>query len=280
MRAICGAVLVLGVITAPILVATHPATPVLYDPQLYERVLIPIYTCLSEGLHGSRWGQTVMVHNGSSEGVALEPDICHGPCPPPVVVPGATRRLPLELCRPSYAPGTFVFIPRTGADSVIITERIHELSQATLSFGTEIPVVREDEWITGRSIELLDVPLGDPAFRVMLRVYGAPIDGCHYEICAIPVQIQIYEQSQIPWSQPDELVGQTSTTIGFGHHWTGHEPAYAQFAMPGDHVERLSATSRYRLSIRSSRDDAPLWAFASITSNATQHVTIAAPRSR
>ncbi len=264
------------------LLATHPTGPFGRDPRLFERVLIPIYTNrISEGVFGSQWTETVMIHNGGNEAFVVEPTFCDLPvCPPtpPRIAPGATTEMDLLGIRGSSSfPGVLIFIPRTVAKDVVITERIHELTRASMTWGTEIPIVRENDWIVGDSIDLLNVPLGDPAFRVMLRVYSVPFPGCDFETCVVPVDVDIYEQSGEA-SRPDVLVGQARATIGFGHWWSGFHPGYVQF--PGLHqqVAGLSAAARYRLSVRAAGAGAPLWAFAAITNNATQHVTIAQPR--
>lgn len=266
---------------APPLFATHPTGPIGRDPELFERVLIPIYTNrISEGVLGSRWTETVMVHNGGHEAFVVEPTFCDLPVctpTPPRIAPGATTELDLAFRNSSSFPGVLVFIPRTVAKDVVITERIHELTRASMTWGTEIPIVRENDWVVGDSIDLLNVPLGDPAFRVMLRVYSLPFEGCDYETCVIPIDVDIYEQSGEA-SRPDVLVGQARATIGFGHFWSGFHPGYVQFPSLQQQVAGLSTTARYRLHVRAAGAGAPVWAFAAITNNATQHVTIAQPQ--
>lgn len=266
---------------AATLLANHPSPAFGADPELFERILIPIYTNrVSEGVGGSLWTESVMIHNGSEQGFVVDPYFCHLPvCPPSqtMIAPGATTELDIGVENSSSSPGVFVFVPRSVAKDVVITERIHELTRASMTWGTEIPTVRENDWFIGQAIDLLNIPLGDPAFRVMLRVYSVPFAGCDYESCAIPVEVDIFEQSGDA-SRADVLVGQTRATIVFGHGWSGFHAGYLQFPSLEQHVMGLSATTRYRLNVRAVGADAPLWAFASITNNTTQHVTIARPQ--
>ena len=91
-----------------------------------------------------------------------------------------------------------------------------------MTWGTEIPVVREADWRTRTAIQLPSLPLGDPAFRTLVRVYAAETWGC--EDCRLPLQIRIYEQSG-NLTVADRLAGQTAVTIGFNHGSSGFTPA-------------------------------------------------------
>lgn len=260
--------------------ATHPTAPYLPDLSLYEQVLIPIFTNrISSGAYGSRWSETVTVYNGSAQPISILPSPpCTINCSQPIM-PGATTSLDLGAYNAtSTVPAILVYVPRDVAKSVLITERIHELSRASMTWGTEIPVVRERDWRLASSVQLADLPLGDPAFRTMARVYVAPTRECLAEECIFSVAIRLYEQSASPSLADRPVGGMTLRTGYFGHYSSGYHPAYFELGDFSQLAPDISPTARYRLEIRPERDDLPFWAFASITNNETQHVTVATPR--
>lgn len=260
--------------------ATHPTAPYLPDLALYEQVLIPIFTNrISHGAHGSQWSEIVTVHNGSARPISILPN---PPCTVncfPAITPGATTPLDLGTYNEtSTVPAILVYVPREVSESIVITERVHELSRAAMTWGTEIPVVRERDWRMAANVQLVNLPLGDPAFRTMVRVYVAPTRACLAEECIFFVDVRLYEQSASP-SAADRLVGGTTLRSGyFGHYSSGYHPAYFALGDFSQLVPGISPTARYRIEIRPERDDLPFWAFASITNNETQHVTVATPR--
>lgn len=260
--------------------ATHPTAPYLPDPSVYEQVLIPIFTNrISSGAYGSQWSETVTVHNGSARPINILPNPpCAGDCFPPVT-PGATTTLDLGFYNAtSTVPAILVYVPRDVSASILITERIHELSRASMTWGTEIPVVRERDWRRASAVQIADLPLGDPAFRTMVRVYVAPTRACLAAECVFSVTLRLYEQSASP-SVADRHVGSMTFRTGyFGHYASGHHPAYFALGDFSQFAPDISPTARYRIEIRPERDDLPFWAFASITNNETQHVTVATPR--
>jgi hypothetical protein len=65
--------------------------------------------------------------------------------------------------------GAIYVVEKAFAEEVHLALRIADVSRRPISHGTEVPIVRERDWIS-RPVELLDVPT-DFAVRQTLRVY-------------------------------------------------------------------------------------------------------------
>jgi hypothetical protein len=146
------------------------------DPAVFETLLLPVPQ-VTPGRFGSMWESRFSIYNGN--GVDLNPNFpdqdifpfdngCQFPeCPQVPVVRANSRHVPLLY--PTSMPGTLLYVRREYAERVSYSLRIQDVSRQALTWGTEIPVVRESDFVS-TPLQLFDVPT-DERFRQALRVY-------------------------------------------------------------------------------------------------------------
>jgi hypothetical protein len=228
----------------------------------FDRVLLPLFTEPVNGAFGSRFVTHLRAANMSrTEGTwvfglaavcgiefCVEPDLREEPY----------RLEPRQSYIPqdfdyTGKPGQFLYIPKNMPD-VSFNLRVFDESRRADNFGTELPVVRAEQFTT-QPFELLDVP-GDPRFRVTLRLYApaATSVSVFYSDIGIPVDLK---------PGLNEL-----------------EPAYAQLGTFGD------GNFKYDITIVPSTtvppfpgfEPVPVWGFISVTNNETQLITTITPQ--
>ncbi|MHB0969207.1 MAG: hypothetical protein ACYC7A_00045 [Thermoanaerobaculia bacterium] len=152
------------------------------------------------------------------------------------------------------------------------TLRVQDVSRQALTWGTEIPVVRENAFRTGR-ISLPQVPL-DARFRPMLRIYDVDRHGGS-------VAIRFFDDDGVLLSEESvELI----VPVG-NQHPDPSGPAtpdfyYPAWAQVSDFVARhpqLADHDRVRIEVEPPAG-VHFWAFISVTNNETQHVTLITPQ--
>jgi hypothetical protein len=243
----------------------------------YEKVLIPIH--LDEvvpGANGSQWRSDFWIRNGGTESVTLAPWPCvgAGPCPPvfPLTYPlGSGLSLhnlpPFSLVLdPDPNPSRILYVSEPGSQDVSFSLRVADISRGDDNAGTEIPVIRDEDALT-TAAQLFSVPL-DPRYRVLLRVY---------ELAHVEARFRINLYAQTEENGPatySALV--TATTAQTGEFRA--DAAYAQFDISD--LLRLERTwpAAVRVEVVPQTPASRYWAFASITNNSTQLVTIVTPQ--
>jgi hypothetical protein len=254
----------------------------------YERILFPVVIKGEvPGAFGSRWTTRVAITNTADNAVFIEgydraPFGCPLPCPfNPTIV--NTTFFPTMIGR-TLTQGGILLVDRQFSDKVEVHLRVQDLSRQAETWGTEIPTIRERDLFQS-AFDLLDLPVNDQ-FRDTLRIYDfdAVPDGrvlvrffrSHPEILS-----GADPNADRPWVyRPDEKVyevevplqsegsiGSISRLLDFGYAEIGNLNALPQ----------LAGTDRLRIQIQPITPGLRLWAFASITHNQTQHVTIVTP---
>lgn len=247
---------------SPQLTWTYPAALYYFDsPDLFafERILFPVLFN-APGANGSRWLSEAAISNPNPFFVENYNSIDGIVC---VTYPCGERLSPESFTRivdGHYPRGVALLVPRPEADRLSFSLRVRDESRQAEGFGTEVPVVRERDLITDRPIELLDVPL-DPRYRVKVRIYAFdPI--FHNNLGWITLTDT--ETRAITWEQEVRL---TRDCTG-----CPTTPLYAEIDLrPGRRNERVV------ISIQGPRG-APSWAFATVTNNDTQQVTVVSPQ--
>lgn len=150
----------------------------------YERVLVPLYVSGIHGAFGSYWSSAMTLRNVGNETVPVFSSLCSITCE----CPGPGICVPLAGLPPGFSldpavfagradnfgfnPAFFIHVGRAGARDIAFSNRLFEASRGKTEFGTEIPVVREDRFLTGESW-LIDVPIAhEGGARTHLRLYG------------------------------------------------------------------------------------------------------------
>jgi hypothetical protein len=170
------------------------------------------------------------------------------------------------LDRGPYGDGAFLAIPKFSVESIAFEIRVADISRQSQTLGTEVPVARERNY--RKKIVLLDLP-NDARYRTMLRVYGFSDD-------IENIRVRIFGLGD---SEP--LVDEVRVTSGTIHHAAPpsalppYYPAYLQ--LPLELWPILAASGPLRVELTTDNGSL-LWAFASISNNDTQQVTLVTPQ--
>jgi hypothetical protein len=268
------------------LLLTLPAVAQEPDPAAYDRLLVPIAPTIEPvpGAFGSRWSTQLLFRNATSSQVGVRGPICPpvfilAPCGPEVVL--APDSVFTAYASPS--PGVasiFVYVPKSAAGSIPMSLKIRDLSRQLETWGTAIPIVRQSEF--RNHLELLDIPIASkviflppinaPAtgFRATLRIYAA-------DSSPVPVRLRIYPLEGNSQVALVDTRLQLSGIVSLAPILFPTVPGFVQVGSLDQYPE-LGAGGRVRLVIDTELPEStPIWAFVSLTSNATQHVTIVAP---
>lgn len=228
------------------------------DRGVFERVLFPVLF-RSGGRNGSEWRSEAVVSNPTDYPILTANTI----------VPQAQSLAPktrYAFPGEQYPNGVALTVPRREAQDVAFQLRIRDVSRESDSLGTEVPVVRESEMFIGDDeITLLDVPL-DPRYRTKLRVYFLPDAGTD-DLAYVNVKVVPAEGG--PPSFLFTLL--TRQCSGVACAWT---PFYGELD-----VAAAGNGKRADLYV-DTIVGGPVWAFASVTNNNTQEVTLVTPNGR
>lgn len=251
----------------------NPATEP--DPSAFTRVLFPIFF-FGRGGFGSEWITDVYINNSTSSEVApyrlLRWTICapSDPCTR-AIRPEQTVQLAPEIgTRPA---GILFYPPRHVAEHLNYSIHIRDVSRAFQSWGTEIPIVRDEDFRSG-TITLLNIPGGlprDPAgprFRQTLRIYDTEgRDGGEVLMKVFILGFGVHQLQQVV-----TLRTTLRCILPCGPH--PEEPAYAQV----DLSQLPVFASNLRIDLVPLSTKLRFWAFVSVTNNETQHVTTITPQ--
>lgn len=236
-----------------------------FEPETYERLLLPLFLPPVHGRYGSEFHTDVRFAPTGSDAVSVYGlDICT----PDVVCiqprPLNPVRIDQEMVTSEFvlsgAPGRFLYVHPDQVQRLSANLRVHDVSRAMLNFGTEIPIVREREFTEGydHPIALLNVPT-DPSYRNTLRIYGTGPELVNVRMDGAGVTIE----------------RQVQMRPGFDIF----DPAYAEF------TDFPVASGPLRVTVRIINDTPitlppayRLWAFISVTSNETQMITTITPQ--
>ncbi|HVS31745.1 MAG TPA: IPT/TIG domain-containing protein, partial [Thermoanaerobaculia bacterium] len=240
-----------GVTVAQFNGATTLAGAFTYTGELgdaFERVLVPIFSPPVRGPFGSefhtlvyasntskRLDQRALVYGLDTSCFLFFPIL--GPVDARVLEPGGTIELQPDC---STWPAIFFMVPKTMADRVTFNARVFDTSRGNLSHGTEIPIVRSNEFKNGR-IVLVAVPL-DERFRNTLRIYSDRA-----------TTVTVTYQSEI-------------RTVQLQPGPTPFEPAYAALGNFPRQTPSIKPLANVAID---APDGVPIWAFVSVTNNTT-----------
>lgn len=209
-----------------------------------ERVLLPIAVQQVPGAYGSLWTSDVWADIRGT-GVSIVPLRITDTNPQ---FPGS-QELPVVLFESGHPPGLFLEVSRGAA--ITFNLRIRDLSRAAETWGTEIPVVWERDFRT--TVTLLPISANDE-FRSTVRIYGGTAGD-------VRVRIIDLETADV---LSDDVIALPATISEF-------LPPYAELNLPAN-------ANLMRVDVDAVSSDLRFWAFASVTNNATQHVTTISPQ--
>ena len=247
----------------------QPGLP--YFDEAYERVVIPVGEVRQSGAFGTTWRLDAWVFNSTDDRVTLSQGrpVCTIMCSGgrPSVKPGVSRIELFDNIFSNAPNGMFLHFPREHSEDLTFHVRLVLETPDGDRPSVEIPIIRERDFRTA-PIVLLDVP-NNPDRRVMLRVYEAtgerPVAA---RIRVLPLEGVDAIADRIMFLAPGTAVGDDFPT----HTGVAQVPL-------ADLIDLSSAPERLRIEVTASTpEDLPLWAFASITENDTQHVTLITPQ--
>lgn len=209
-------------------------------PAFFERVLVPV-AYNGPGASGSMWTTEVAMRNSNTWPVtawALN-----------VIAP--LRPATLMLNAPG---GLFLFIPR--GERVHLNAFVRDTSH---EIGAELPIVRERDFSTG-PLELLNIP-AERRYRHTLRIYS-PTARFATVTAFDMTDGRVIAQRLIELGEP----------VGLDRPW---------FAMVGDFpatFRTFPLTGRVGIRVEQYVPGTELWAFVTVTDNATHEVRVVSPQ--
>jgi hypothetical protein len=227
-----------------------------------ERILIPAVALRPiPGALGSQWITEISGRYLGSETLDLFMPVCPVivPCVYDTVAPGEAfdgSRLPTWRS----AHGTVLTLWDTQSSDTIISARVRDLSRGLLTWGTELPIVRERQ-VTGTQITLLNVPHSEH-FRMTLRIYDFVRDDNVFIIRAFPLDGDTpLKEIRVPASflLDDD-----------GEHQGVYVAVVSDLQLPEGAPDRLRLTIDTEIASQ-------FWAFISVINNDTQHMTVISP---
>ena len=243
--------------------ATHTLTGGLYyfdratplDPSVFERILFPVLVNTT-GAHGSQWVSEAAIANPRPWFIETWNEVLPFEC---IDYPCGERFAPesyVAFSGDGYPRGIALITPRAESENLAFSLRVRDTSRAAEGYGTQVPVVREKDMFRGGELTLLDIPI-DPRYRTKLRMYV--FDSGEHDA----------------WVTVDRAGSGPADSffVPVRRHCAGSAceaiPWYAELDLPAG-----EADERVNVYVTIGAHESPAWAFASVTNNETQQVTI------
>jgi IPT/TIG domain len=268
----------LKAITPPLLPGEYDVTVFEYDigittgiklkvvggfPPGFAQVLLPVFTPPVRGAFGSEFHTDLRIANTGTAPVNV-----YGlkiACAIVVCLPSA-RTVPFQIrgldelapgdVEPDGNPTRVVVIKEADLPQLAMNLRVHDVSRADLNFGTEIPIVRMDEFIQDQ-IVFTGVPT-DARFRNTLRIYSQNMTDAIVKIGD---------------REPVRLKMQPNTGI-----WDVPYVAYTDFPVGAGDVRVEITGEDHSLNPRLAEPEIFLWAMITVTNNETQVISTITPQ--
>ncbi len=236
------------------------------DKSDFETVLLPVSGIEAQpGAFGSIWKTEFTALAVRNEFVLKETGACQACLPAIHVAPG----FPLQTSPggfPGDPPGALLYPSRATIDNAWFELRIRDISRASDDWGTELPVVHENELFLTQ-LELIDVPMR-PDFRQALRIY----DVDDHADTVFHVSISDLTGKFLA----DRNLSARPTAISLPTFPSG--PAVAEITDLRAAFPELGTADRVVITVAPVTKGIRFWAFVSITNNTTQHVTVVTPQ--
>lgn len=235
------------------------------------RFVLPFSGALP-GAYGSQWvTRTTLLYSGNEPITISPPPLCFaGECPFSILLPPGLGPLPV-VNYGAPAEGTLVTVSDDGRN-LVLKSRVRDLTRSGDGEGTEVPVPREGEFRT-TPLRLLDLPLSQNG-RANVRIYTLP------EFAGGEIEIRyflspVFDPSSGGYDAEVRLLTTETLALQPRHAGGGYAPMVLVNGIelkPG-----LVSAENVWIEIVPLRIGMPIYAFASITNNQTQSVTIVTP---
>lgn len=232
-------------------------------PGAYTQILIPIPPSTSgrPGANGANWTTRIVITNANENPVGAFFSHRY-----PFSLEPRKAKVWGEFLFLFWIPAPFfLYVKSEFSDQVHFHLRTADTSRDAFFYGTEIPVIRENQARTGK-IELMDVPV-DAQFRRTLRIYG----GFGHEAKGTSMIVRVFAL------ESDELLSAAVIPHfdGTGDRPYPQFPRYAEF----DPLEGRDKNphERFRIELEPSTPGYRYWAFLTVTNNETNQITTIVP---
>ncbi|HEU4520863.1 MAG TPA: hypothetical protein VFT12_02605, partial [Thermoanaerobaculia bacterium] len=234
--------------------AYHYAHSFAPDVAFLEPVLIPVYFA-GPGAHGADWQSELTVRNDNDHPLTPVPNPFYTACFP-ICDTRLQARTSMRITpgNEGLVTGYVFHLPRQAADGVHLNLLVRDLSRQAEALGAEIPVVREHEFQEG-PFGIVNVPV-DGRYRVDLRLYS--IDGAgamRLVIRSMTSDTPLVATNLLP----------LSTTLFLADLAQQYPQIRGAGAVRIEFIPVNPTIGRF-------------WAFATVTNNETQHVTVISPQ--
>jgi hypothetical protein len=209
-----------------------------------EMILIPLGTGVAHGALGTRWETAGYVRNSGPEPVCITAGAV-----PTCIGPEEIRELP-------GAPALLTFEGPT--EFLRFTMIVRETSREAQTWGAEIPIIRERDLVRDY-MELIVVPTA-PEFRRNLRLYA----NAATPTMSLTVRV---------WDADADLSGGIPRLLGTKIYTFKKEDLLRSFGDLDAEFPEMRTTGHVRIEIERTGGDGLFWAFVTLTSNTTNHVT-------
>jgi hypothetical protein len=237
-------------------------------PDDVERMLVPILPPNGlPGRFGAFWVGELWVRNSATVPVVF----AHGG-PFRNLPDGGLIQIPPEVTERSPTGalrGGIYLVEKLHRDEVHLSLRIADVNRRPVSMGTEIPIVREEDWLA-RPVELLDVPT-DFSVRQTLRVYDPDASQ------QVSVRMTIHPLTENETIAEAVIEPRGGSVRNPTHPWYD-QPDYAEISDLVAAFPQIVAYPRVRIRLEPMGPGMRYWAFVTITDNMTQHVSVITPQ--
>ncbi len=234
----------------------------------YQRVLLPINVPNAPGAFGSLWTSDTEIANSGTEAVDVRLQNCQlidNPCPRYTRLSPGGAPVRITANRNPDQPGVLFYVPKSALAQIAVNSRVQDLSRQAETWGTELPLVPSDAF--SQDVLLLNIP-NDPRFRTTLRIYGNT-----YGPMEVRIRIWPLSSAGAPIVDDTRVLSGYATVVPV---FFPIDPAYTAVAI--DSYAEVQGQGPLRVDVTAPPGVVPVWAFASVTNNATQHVTVVTPR--
>jgi Domain of unknown function DUF11 len=239
----------------------------------WQRMLLPLTATNIPGANGAMWKSSLGILIRSDEPIEIRPGACE-------LVPVTCFPPPIPLRRPFEAhdaslivdpavTGQFLYVRAADASKIHFSTRAYDAARAGETSGAEIPVVHEHEFRTS-TISLLNLPVS-PDYRHTLRVYDADARASASVIVRLFASDATTPLAERVFTLAAPTPARRTTTALLPVH-----PGYLQLDL--GEAFGLSGARAVRVDVVPVTPGLRLWAFVSITSNRTHHVTTVTPQ--
>jgi cation transport regulator ChaC len=225
------------------------------DTALFERILFPVLFN-APGANNSLWLSETTMLNLRAWAIETLNNIVPGQCIDYPCFERIAAHERLTFTGGDHPNGVALLTPREDADDVVFSLRARDVSRAAEGLGTAIPVVREKDMFRNTDLTLLDVPV-DARYRVKLRVYA-------FDESASAATLVTHDPA---------TNARTRTPLALTRTCNNPRSCAAAPAVAVADLPAGANGARVNLYVEMP-DRALAWAFATVTNNSTQQVTI------